>query len=415
MHREGPIDIHRNDAFQDLVKPGLAVRFRADDGWKLAIDPRHPARDALRELLAEMSHAPAVRVGLPRELSPIMLDPEHALGHRGKGAFRVLAAVAADGPLDIERLRRRIPDLWPNTVARAVEIFVRDRLLVLDAEGRAALSPRAPATLRPFVLALVAALTPHDPRLADRPADTGPRVAAFNRAADGAPRLFGTDVRLRNLMALAVHGPLLHSELRRAVGFGHMHEESREEAPFGRGGLVRDWDAEHGTALMLDPDHPVAEPMRRLLVAMERAYPLPAFVPTMPPPEPPQRRVWSGDRHAIFGGPIPTGILVTIGVLGWTFEALCVAASAGYHRENVKKAMKRMEHDGILGADRARGPGFNVRVVTISDRFPAKAELEATLRACAVAWPVIGDNVRSAMDGFTPKTKAHLKRRRLWP
>ena len=135
MHRDGAIAVSRTETFQDLIKAGLAVRFRADDRWKLAVDPRHPARDALRALLAEMSHAPAARARLPRELSPITLDAEHALGHRGNGAFRVLAAVAADGPLDVASLRRRIPDLWPATIARAVGILVRDRLLVLDAEG----------------------------------------------------------------------------------------------------------------------------------------------------------------------------------------------------------------------------------------------------------------------------------------
>jgi hypothetical protein len=42
MHREGPIDVRGSDTFWNLIKAGLAVRSRAEVGWKLALDPRHP-------------------------------------------------------------------------------------------------------------------------------------------------------------------------------------------------------------------------------------------------------------------------------------------------------------------------------------------------------------------------------------
>ena len=46
LHREGPIDVHRTDTFRALASAGFAVRFRAEDGWKLALDPHHPAKVA---------------------------------------------------------------------------------------------------------------------------------------------------------------------------------------------------------------------------------------------------------------------------------------------------------------------------------------------------------------------------------
>lgn len=37
--------------------------------------------------------------------------------------------------------------------------------------------------------------------------------------------------------------------------------------------------------------------------------------------------------------------------------------------------------------------------------IPAKAEQEDTLRACAEAWPAIGDAVRNAMHGSRPRLR----------
>jgi hypothetical protein len=223
---------------------------------------------------------------------------------------------------------------------------------------------------------------------------------------------------LRNFIALAVHGPLLLRELRRITGADHMFLEDRWIAQFGRGAVVRVWDTDLGPAVMLDPDYPVHLPFRRFLVALERVYPLPVYVPEFQAPKPLPRRTWRGDRHALFGSIIPTMILTSIGVHGWTFEALCVEATTGHHRENIKNSMRRLEDEGVLQGSRPRGPGFNVRVVTIADGFPAKAELEALLRAYVEAWPQTADAVRRGFEKIArdrPRSKAHLVKRGLWP
>jgi hypothetical protein len=169
---------------------------------------------------------------------------------------------------------------------------------------------------------------------------------------------------------------------------------------------------------MLDPDYPVALPLKRLLVALERTYPLPLYVPEYDAPKSPPRRPWHGDRNALFGGIIPTTILTSIGVHGWTFEALCVAICIGHDWWNIKKSMRRLEDEGVLQGDRRRCPGMNVRTVRIADGFPAKAELEALLTAYARAWPGIADDVKTGFGKIghdRPRTKVHLDSRGLWP
>lgn len=136
---------------------------------------------------------------------------------------------------------------------------------------------------------------------------------------------------------------------------------------FGRDGVVRTWETNLGPAVMLDCDHPVYLPLRRLLVALERTYPLPPLRPVLrgaqasapasvgrgplrPVPrhhsdvDPDQRR---GPRLDLRG---PVLRLI-----------------AEHDRFNIKRSMRRLEDEGVLQGDRARGPGFKVRVVTITD------------------------------------------------
>lgn len=324
----------------------------------------------------------------------------------------------ADEPIDLVTLQQRMQDEWAAGVERATKRLIEADVLPYANDATLTLSRDVAPTLRRFILETAQAFSEKDPYLAQRSTENGPRTFAFNPSKDGAARLFGTDARLRNLMALAVHDPLMLRELRRITGANHMTLESRKVAQFGRGELVRVWKTDDGPAIMLDPAYPLARPLQRLLVALERAYPLPLYVPEFDAPEPPPRRPWHGDRNALFGGIIPTTILTSIGVHGWTFEALCVAVCIGHDRWNIKKAMRRLEDEGVLQGGRPRGPGMDVRTVRIADDFPAKAELQALLEACTQAWPGISDAVKTGFEKIAyerPRTKAHLKNRGLWP
>ena len=235
------------------------------------------------------------------------------------------------------------------------------------------------------------------------------KPTAFGASADGAPLLFGTDIRLRNLQALAKYGPMYTSDLARITSSGKTLE-SAGNAPFGRGGVIRTWKTENRHAVDLDPAYPVARQLRVLLLAIEKQFPIQCDRLSLLPPIPPLLQQWHGDRLALFGSPIPTQILFTIGALGWTFEGLCVSAASGYDRVPVKKALKRLEDEGILAGERDRRPGFNVRKVTISDNCAGNLELRALLVACVEVWPDLKRSVQLAMDQLSPRTKEHLRR-----
>jgi len=254
-----------------------------------------------------------------------------------------------------------------------------------------------------------------DPRFAPPTFAKRVRTNSFIQAADGAPRLFGTDVRLRNLMALAVHGPLWHGELRRLIGTTHLRLEDDSDAPFGRGDVVRTWGVGKDRALALDEAHPLHPPLRRLLVKLAEIYPGEPLIRERQAPQiPKQHHEWNGDRLALFGSPIPTLVLLSLADRHWTFEAHICAVAADWYRENVKKSIKRLEDEGVLEGSRPRGPGFGPRLLRLAAGFHARDELEAVIDAAAIAWPDLGARVRAAFDnGIPPKTKAYFRKRGL--
>ncbi len=99
----------------------------------------------------------------------------------------------------------------------------------------------------------------------------------------------------------------------------------------------------------------------------------------------------------------------------WTFEALCCSVATGYDRVVVKKALRGLEDERVLQGDRPRKLGFNVRVVTIADGFPARQELLELLQACTAAWPTVGNKFAEAVNRLNPRTREQLRRRGLVP
>lgn len=66
----------------------------------------------------------------------------------------------------------------------------------------------------------------------------------------------------------------------------------------------------------------------------------------------------------------------------------------------VKKAIRRLEAEGVLEGSRPRGPGFGPRLLRIAAGFPARDELQALIDAIPVAWPDLGDRIAAAFDGL---------------
>lgn len=348
-----------------LAKIGICTIRRDADMDVIKLDASYPAAKEIRAVLSDITGT-TVRSGKHGNGTVHQVTP---LGHPRFLPFRLMLVIAqsVDG-LDDETIRRRIPDVWPLSVTKGIKVLVRDGVLEEGGGQRFTFAADVPISFKPLLFRLAEFID--DSCLAESEA-AGPRPSAFRSAADNAPRLFGTDIRLRNLMALAVYGPMLYRDLRRITGAGHLREEDWGDAPFGRAALMRTWKTLDGTALALDTKHPLHPPLYRLLIRLSEIYPLSPHVPAFDKPKLPRSQAWIGDKDALFGGPIPTRILMSIGVLGWTFEALC-CASIDHDRWNIKKSMRRLEEEGVLQGDRPRKPGMNVRIVRIADAFPAR-------------------------------------------
>lgn len=417
IFREGQCEGRRlSHVSSGLRRSGLVAEVLSGNGKVLILHSRHPAIHEIRELLGILNGGPGLAPRLtPPPAAEHAVDPTRPLGHRCDLAFRVLLLLArASNTLSRGQLRRSIPDAFTQTLNHAIERLVRAQVVKADHEA-ISIAPCVPALFLDLALTLGEILAPRDPRLDASAPLARATTRSFRQNEDGAPLLFGSDVRLRNLMALAKHGPLYVTELRGLTGVSGQTPESRYSAPFGRANVVRQWRDRHGIAVALDHALPVVLPLGRLLRKLEETYRLPRFVRTYPAPTQPRSREWTGDRYALFGGPIATSILTSIGGLGWTFEALCVALATGYDRVVVKKALRALEEQGILEGDRPRRPGFNVRRITVARAFEAHDELKNLLRAYVDAWPDVADKVRSAINNLPPRTREHLRRRNLKP
>lgn len=378
----------------------------------MVVDGRHPGYWKIVETLTcVLGHTmPPVMLG-PRHGDEHWIDGQRPLGHSNALTFRILCGVLAAGKISAGEIRRHTAYMTPGTVERALDSMHCDGLIIRHG-STISLSPDLPVPYLDLVRELGTIVAKRDPRLALQGTPAVPRVVGFASAEDGAPPLFGTDVRLRNLMALAKHGPMYVNELKRYSGVSCAKTEDNDVAPFGRGDLVETWQTSDGVAVGLHRGHPLRIPLRNLLLKMEQKYSLPPHI-VRQHPCPPEKKSWSGDKNVTFGTEIATRILLSIGVLGWTFEALCVSLCTGYDRVVVKKALRKLEDCKLLVGERSRRPGFNIRSLSIAPEFCAARELQTLLNAACDIWPSYKAGVLSALDHLPPRTKAHLQKRGL--
>lgn len=401
-----------------LRESGLVQATGAGRRRYLVIAGRHPALAELYDVLAALSQVPR---GYPTAAadpqSGYCVDLVRPLAHRDPLWFRTALQLARNQePVAIDALGARMPDATP-AMLRATLRSQCDAGVV-DAVGkRFRISENVPESFRNLVLRLGAVLEPRDLRLAASAIAPPPRPASFQPAQDGAPRLFGTDIRLRNLMGLARHGALYLQELRQLSGVSGQRPEGADFAPFGRGGVVRTWQTPQGVVAELDPSFPLHLPLRRLLLKLEERYPLAPLVRNLPSPNSSPRNgaAWAGDKLSLFGGPLATSILLSIGYLGWTFESLCVSVAVGYEHSVVAKALRTLQDEGVLEGDRRARPGFDVKVVRIAQAFPARDELLGLLQLGVAAWSEFAERTEFALQHLRPRTRAQLRRRGLLP
>ena len=393
-----------------LVVSGICTVIEKDDGKIIFIDPAYPAINELCEVLSDLLGRPIVVEPDPYEVGKV--DSQRPLAHASIMDFRVLLVFSqANGAIDSDTVRRRVQDKWPIQVDQAVQRLFDSGVLVGGEGQDLIISSNVPKSFKPFILKIADLIA--DPRFAASRL-SGKRKAAYLQADDGAPRFFGTDLRLRNLMALAVYGPMQIRDLRRITGAYQIKTEETDFAPFGRGSQVRVWETAEGKAVGLDEQYPLHLPLRRFLVRLAEIYPLAPHIPKYGIPEFPPHQPWSGERLSLFGSPMPTSILICLCLPShWTFEAICCEVATGFYREVIKKRIRRLEDEGVLQGSRPRGPGFGPRLLSLADTCPAREELQALIDAVPIAWPDLGERVQAAMDGIPAKTKEYFRRRNL--
>ena len=390
-----------------LITAGLVSIVKRGHRDFITLNSSHPA---YRDLCGTLRSLYGVRIrSAVGEKRPRKIDGKRPLGHQSHIVFQIVREVVRSAePLTFRELEKRLPDAWPNSITLNVDRLKEDGLFVVR-HGRVALSRNVPDAFIRFVQKTSASLANGESETCGVD-----RVAAFLQAKDRAPLIFGSDLRLRTLMALAKHGPMTVADLRRLLGGANIRPESSEFAMYGRAGVVVEWKAKDGRCVALDPRFPVAFELTALLKALEERYPLREYRLRDPVPNlPPLVGKWEGDHRVLFGGPIPTAILLTIGALGWSFEALCVMYAVGYDRVPTKEAIARLEDQGLIAGDRKKKPGFNVRVLRISEAFCAKKQLAALLSRYVFAWPDIKTEVEACLQRLAPRTKAHLRKRKL--
>jgi hypothetical protein len=413
--RNGPAPVPAASSIRRLLTTGLIAASGSRNHLTIAINDRHPAIAQLVKVLAELGGFPAPssepfsnRIAAPE------ISSRRPLGHSFDFSFRVLAVInQSGGGLTLQEVGQRIVLREGERLSKPVARLVMNGVLVEGDGSRFSFADDVPAAYRELVEELGRYLAAKDPRIAQAIEPDISESASLLDTSGGALRLFGPASRLRNLMALAKHGPLEAADLQWITGNSSSVAESEVTAPFGRGDLVRAWNLPKGRAVALDPTYPAASELKALLLKLEASFPLPNRSRLRPIPDLPPLEIWDGVKLELFGSPIRTSILMSIGVLGWTFEALCVTTAVGYHRENVKASLASLEEEGILGSSRKRRPGFNVRAVTIAETFPAREELMALLRVVVALWPGFSGSVNTALDRLSPRTKEHLRRRKL--
>ena len=338
----GAIAFEFNMLASALASTGFVTRSTTNYAKRWSLEPRHPAHAELLATLRALDPN-LVIADIPAPGEHRLVRGDAPLAHSRLAAIRILIALL-EGPMTKSRLLESVQQR-PPAVEAAIASLVEDGLLVDDPGGIRYVDDVPPEYLD-LVRKIKAALSgeAREQHVAKR------KKMAFERADDNAPRLFESDLRLRNFMALAVNGPMYAPDLAALMGARYVRPEDHNYAPFGRGGVVATWQTNFGPAVCLDPSHPVATEFKTLLIALEKIYPVKRLDPNTLPPPIPEFGPWFGDKEALFGFRIPTGILYTIGTLGWTFEAPCLASMPGTHRENLKKVLWNLEQEGILAS-----------------------------------------------------------------
>lgn len=348
---DGAARRNTNASYNLILAAGFVNKLVIAGGIHFVLEDRHPGFAHLLGLLRELTGRGRGGAPAAHFAEPHLIRRDRQLPGLSAGMPRIVVLQDRYGAMTAEEVLAYSRDLALNVRANCIASLKKSGFIVSRRDA-VSISTALPKSYLALANATRDALELTDHRYPSLDLQIVPRPRAQRQAADGAPRLFGADTALRNLMAIAKYGPLRRLEERRLTGTEHTLAEDQDNAPFGRGAVAVEFGEGQDRAAMLDPRYPGTSELRHLLLDRETFYPLLAHVPGRAPIEPlalsgPGR----GDELTLFGSPVPTTILVSIGRHGWTFEALCVEVATGYYRQVLKRSMTP---EGVIAGGRSQ-------------------------------------------------------------
>jgi hypothetical protein len=198
----------------------------------------------------------------------------------------------------------------------------------------------------------------YDWRLGVEPAKGLPR--AFQPRRNGPPLLFATDIRMTILVTLALaEYPIRCRDLWRAIGrrnFGCL-------ADLARRGLAAKWKSGRHAYVALEPAHPAADSLRRLLLRVATVYGFSRPVvqlPLWPEVGAPRRRARIDARHTL-GDCNQTLSLLVVYVRGCANSDQVVRSIPRSNVKTIRHTLLKFCAFGVLDAARAgRGIAYSL-------------------------------------------------------
>jgi|GEM_PF-5189288 len=206
--------------------------------------------------------------------------------------------------------------------------------------------------------------------------------ATYAPRRGSAPLLFRTETRYQILSALA-HGTMRIARLREHACIRNVDETP---AALIRSGLIIRWGDLPWRWVALDPEHPCAGELRRLLLVLAELHKVrpPHYHPDNCIGGEPRRRLGPRDLSALFGGPTRTWPLLLVFVEGRATSSGIARLLPRTHIQEVRRGLHMMRAFRVLNIQRIGVQAW----FSLRQDYPAYKQISEVLSALDRAAPI---------------------------